>query len=88
MDAFLCAVGCLFLFEYLYSGTPPYGHPLKATIDNIANTSLGLNAFTYVCAQSNVETPVFRNENKFYSLNSTWTVQNLLNNPDACLPHL
>ena len=55
MGAFLCAVKCLFLYEYLCSGTPLYRHPWKAAIYNIADTSLALNVFTYVCVQSNVE---------------------------------
>ena len=42
--------------------------------------------FTYVCVQSKAlkcGNPVFRKTDRFSILNSTWTVQNLLNNLDT-----
>ena len=56
---------------------------------DIADTLFGrkrnYRMFVYNQNPWNAELPVFRNADRFPSPNSTWTVQNSLDNQDACL---
>ena len=60
-------------------------------IYDIADTLFGpeciyIIMFVYKQTPWNAETSIFCKVDRFPSPNSTWTVQNSLHNPDACLP--
>ena len=73
----------------IYSGTPLYRHLWKAAIYDIVGTLFGPECNSYVCVHSKplkCGTLVFRKADKFFSPTSTRTVQNSLDNADACMP--
>ena len=72
---------------YSVEASPPYVYLWKVAIYNNVDTLFGpeYNTLLYIQNPWNAETSIFLKADRFPSPNITWTVQNLLDNPDACL---